>query len=538
MANTSTLVQSGENLYILADDGAGVELTEPSTVTISTDRMPRFEVNGVHAIVVNSVSQPLIVDDAGIVLYLSPNAPTAAPTVAVGTAGALTGTYGVKYTFAIRDLNEVIVAESGFSASASVALTSDKLAVSNLQTLTGLTSSIYDDRYEVVRRVYRTAAGGSVYFLWYTVEDNSTTSFEDDATDAAISALAADSLETAPFLSHIASFKGRLYGIDNSTAREVLRYSETDQRWAWPSANRLPLSQVKGDAQSGATALMPIRNALGIAKSNMLIQLTGTDDASHVLTVVSTSIGAVNQESAALYRDQWYFLGPDGVYRWGEGGVESISDPRDGVGGVRSWFTTDTYFDRDEFINAKGEIDIDDKSYKLQLTNLAGEAVWVEYDIESGTWWGPHRTDDPDYVWTSLFRLGSSTPLLGWGTADGHIVVDTETRSDNGATAIETEGILAPIRAADPPVTTYFGTLTTEVDPQAGGTLSVYPTVGELSESEDAVMSHDLTLASSGLGRLGYGRYLKLRFFHNTIDQLIQLLGFEVDPVNIVGRRQ
>lgn len=532
MAHNSSLVQSDDDFYLVAEDGGSTVLSIPSTVTVTAERPPRFEVNGVHAIVVNSVDQPLIVDDSGIVLFLSPPAPTAAPTLAVGAAGALTGVFQVKYTFAIRTLDDTLVAESGFSSSASVTLTADKLAVSALQTLAGLTAADYDDRYEVVRRIYRTTAGTSTYFLWYTVTDNTTTSFEDDTSDAAISTLAAESLGSVPFLSNIAGFRERLFGVDDSTNREILLYSESGLRWAWPAVNIFTMPQVKGDAQSGITTLMPRRDALGIAKSSMLLQLTGTNDSDFRLVTLSTSVGCVSQESAAIYRDKWYFLGQDGVYRWGEDGLVCISD-----GKVRSWFTSDTYFDRETFSSAFGVIDFGRKVYKLFLTAVDEEVVdsWVEYDIESGTWWGPHLTTA--YEFRSAFQLASHNPLIGEGTEDGFITVDTDIRSDDGTDSIEVEAIMTPIKAVDPPVTAYFGTITTEVDPQAAGTLQVFPIVGEPDDAEDAVLNHDLTTAAIALGRLGYGRYLILRFYHNTIEQLIQLLGFEVEPVNEVGRR-
>lgn len=533
MAYSSTLVQSGADLYIVAEDGGSTVLSEPSTVTISAIRPPRFEVNGVHAIVVNSPNEPLIVDDSGVVLFMSPAAPSAAPTLAVGAAGALTGTFGVKYTFAIRTIDDVIVAESGFSPSASVALTADKLSVADLQLLSGLTAANYDSRYEVVRRIYRTTAGTSTYFLWYTVADNTTTSFSDDTSDASINTLAAANLASAPFLSNVASFRDRLFGVDDTTNREILLYSEAGLRWAWPEDNYFTMPQVKGDQQSGITALMPRRDALGVAKSNMLLQLTGTSDADFQLVTLSTSVGCVSHESAAIYRDAWYFLGQDGVYRWDENGVNSITDGR-----VRSWFTTDTYFDRASFDTAFGVIDILDKSYKLFLVE-AGDTdsnVWIEYDIESGTWWGPHKTSA--YTFTSAFTAAGHQPLMVAGTSAGYLTVETSTRSDDASAAIEVEAITAPIQATDPPAMTYFGNLEVEVAPQAAGSLLIYPTVGELAESEDTVMTRDLTDPSESLPRLGYGRFLKLRFYHNTISQIIQILGFEVSPVNVVGRRE
>lgn len=530
---TSTLVQSGIELFAVAEDGSSTELTVPSTVTITEDRPPRFEVNGVYAVLTNTPTEPLIVDDAGIVMFLSPIAPTVAPTVAVGAAGALTGTYYVKYTYVIRTLDGVTVAESGYSpTSAAVVLTADKLAVSALDTLDGLTTVI-DPRYEIIRRLYRTTNGTLTFFQWGEVEDNTTTTFEDDATDASLSAIAAPVLGTAPFLSNIASFRDRLFGVNDSENREMLLYSEAGRRWAWPSDNFFPVPQRKGDSQSGITSLMPRREALGIAKSGMLLQLTGTDDDDFRIVVLSTTIGALNQESVASYRDDVFFLAFDGVYRWGESGLTCVSDGR-----VRSWFTTDDYFNRSLFDEAFAKVEPISKSYRLYLAAAGSTTIdtWIELNLETFTWWGPHRSDA--YVFSSTLTLASTVPLIGGGTTDGFISVETADRSDDEDTAIETEAIMAPIKAVDPPETAYWGMLNPEVAPQAAGTLSIYPTVGEPDDAEDTVFSHDITTASISLGRLGYGRYMFLRFYHNTISQVLQILGFEVNPLNIVGNRQ
>lgn len=531
MPHTSNLIQSGEALYVVTEDGGQATLTLPSTVTLTDERKPRFEVNKVHAVVVNSVDQPIIVDDNGIVLFLSPIAPSVAPTTAVGAAGALTGTYQVKYTFAIRDLDENVVAESGFSPTSTVVLTADKLTVSALALLTGLTPANYNARYEVVRRVYRTTAGTSTFFLWYTVEDNTTTTFSDDATDASLAAFAADALGTVPYLSHVASFRDRLFGINDSEDREKLLYSEVGLRWAWPTDNYFRAPQVKGDSQSGVTALMPRREALGLAKSNMLMQLTGTSDDDFRIVVLSTTIGAINQESVCTFRDEVYFLGYDGVYRWTDSGIDNLSDGR-----VRSWFTTDEYFNRSIFNESFAVVDPIEKSYKLYLASADSDEIdcWVEYDIETNTWWGPHIS--AAYEFTSAFQLSSHTPLIGAGTSDGFITVDTDTRSDDTDTAIAVEAIMTPI-VNDPPVTSYWGKLSIEVEPDTG-TLSIYPTVGELDDAEGTVIEHDLSDPHTALERLGYGRYVTLRLTHETVDQTVQILGMEIDPVNRVGKRE
>jgi len=59
-----------------------------------------------------------------------------------------------------------------------------------------------------------------------------------------------------------------------------------------------------------------------------------------------------SQESVAVYRDVAYFLWEDGVYQWGDDGLICLSDGR-----VRSWFATDSYFNRKRFQYAFGGVD-------------------------------------------------------------------------------------------------------------------------------------------------------------------------------------
>lgn len=528
-----TLVQSGTSLYTIAVDGSTALLTLPSTVSLAGARPMRTAVDGAYAVIANTPTKPLIVDDAGIVLFMSPNAPTLAPTLTQPNAGSLTGTFGVKYTFLILDLNNNIIAESGFSPSASITITSKKITVSDLQTLSGLGSGI-TSRYKIWRRIYRTTNGTSTYFKWYDVEDNTTTTFESDASDASIGAVAAPLLGTAPYLSHIASFRDRLFGVNNITSREQLLYAEAGRRWAWPSTNVIQAPQDKGDTQSGITALMPRREALGVAKSNMLLQLTGTSANDFRLVIISTTVGAVNQESVAKYRDAIYFLGLDGVYRWDEAGLTSLTDGR-----VSSWFNTSEYFNLAKLTSAIGVINPQKRSYLLFLPAKNSTVLnrWIEYDIDSNTWWGPHKSD----VYTNIqsaFWLAGSQPTLGLGTNTGFVAVETLARNDGTTDPIELNGTLAPLRSEDPPQTSVWGRITTEVVPQTTGTLQVYPLVGEPQDDEGPALYHPLTIASAMLGRMGTGRYARLRFYHRTINQIVQILGLEINPVVILGRRQ
>lgn len=101
-----------------------------------------------------------------------------APTVAVGVAGVLTGTYSYKVTF-VNDFGET----SAGTASANVAPVAEKVDISAIPT--GSTTEPYAVRY---RKIYRTEAGGSTYKLLTTITDNTTTTYTDNIADGALGA--------------------------------------------------------------------------------------------------------------------------------------------------------------------------------------------------------------------------------------------------------------------------------------------------------------------------------------------------------------
>ena len=103
-------------------------------------------------------------------------APSAAPTAAVGTAsGSLgSGTYGYNVTF---------VTPFGESTGATVAGTVATGASTSVN-LTAIAVSTNTNVYQ--RKVYRTAVGGSTYYLLATINDNSTTTYADTASDPSI----------------------------------------------------------------------------------------------------------------------------------------------------------------------------------------------------------------------------------------------------------------------------------------------------------------------------------------------------------------
>lgn len=112
--------------------------------------------------------------------------PPAAPTVAVGAAGALTGAYTYRVTFRTPGGLETCVG----AASAVVNPAAQRVELTNIPVSTSTRVSS--------RRIYRTKAGqvpastsgiGPAYFLVATIANNVATTYSDNATDASLGAV-------------------------------------------------------------------------------------------------------------------------------------------------------------------------------------------------------------------------------------------------------------------------------------------------------------------------------------------------------------
>lgn len=102
---------------------------------------------------------------------LKVTAPSVAPNTAVGAAGVLTGNYQYKITFLSASGAET----NGSSASTVLAPASQQVSISNIQT--GGTDV-------TARYIYRTQAGGSIFYYLDAINDNTTTTYTDNISDS------------------------------------------------------------------------------------------------------------------------------------------------------------------------------------------------------------------------------------------------------------------------------------------------------------------------------------------------------------------
>lgn len=453
------IIQSGSALQLLNSVGTLTTLTLPTNVTLRTDVPPRWAIFGRNAVLVNTPSQPLTIDGDGTVRLLTPRPPRLAPILTGPTTGTLTGTYRAKMTFVVQDALGNLLAESDYSPfSGSVTVADRALLASSLDLspdqITG-------------RRLYRTTTNGAVYFQWIDLDGNVLTSVQDSTSDAGLSTVAGPVLGTPPRLTLIGEFRGRLWGVGD-TDIDTLRYTEAGVQYAWPEDNTIPIPGLGMDA-FGVVALLPRREALGVGRRNMLVQITGSgaEDATGSpdfdVVILSKELGVESQESMQIYRDTAYFLWKDGVYAWDSAGLRCVSDGTTPQGQVRSWFATDDYFNREKYPNAFAQIDANRPCYRLFLASAGSNTVdtWVEFDLRDGTWWGPHSSTlfAPTSAFTRTNASNRAIPAIG--SADT-VWIEQATRTDTASRLAPDLAIGIADGVADP--LTYAATVDTWPD--------------------------------------------------------------------------
>lgn len=529
-----TILQAGATLQLMDEAGGLTALTLPTGITLQTNVPPRWCVYNKNVILVNTPSQPLAIDSSGTVRILTPKPPRLAPILAGVNGGTLTGQYRVKETFVTLDEFGNILSESDYGpVSTKVSIAAKFLGVSN--------ADISPDNI-TLRRFYRTTDNGAVYFQWVDLDGNVITTIQDDLSDAGLSIFAAPVLGTPPRLTSIATFRGRLFGVGDEDIDNV-RYTEAGLQYAWPVDNLIPIERLGSD-QFGIVGLAARREALLVGRRNILSQITGTGAEDGTNTdldpiTLSHELGFESQETVKVFRDTAYFLWKDGVYTVGSDGITCISNgTADGRGNVRSWFVGDSYFNREKFSIAFAHIDSTTAVYRLFLASADSDVVdqWVEYSIDDRTWFGPHETDlfTPTSAFTRTTAADVSVPVIG---AAASVFEERELRTDGFATAITFDAV-GPRHALEvPDDDKYFGELSMLALPLASGTLKVKSRTGEQNATRVLTQHFDMRKPRQRMGRLGKGKHSQIELVNANVGEDVKVLGYEVDPVHILGRR-
>lgn len=534
------LTQIGTSLYTvdLSSGTVSSALTLPTGVTLSSSRKPRFATLNQWTAVVNSPTQNIVIDPEGTVRPLTLRPPINGPTTAVSSTG-LTGAYKYKVSHVILNNEGELLSESPLSpASVSLTLANEGVALTDIPiSLDTITA----------RRVYRTLAGGSLYFHVFDVDGNSNTAFFDNKADATLELLPAGATTLAMppgalagiRFKIIVEWKSRLWAVaDDPALIDTIYASETNKVYTWPNS---AVAYPTGQDKEGIVALVPRRNQLGILKRNGLWQIGGSAGSTgisfnniSISQIVVGKAGCVAPDSVVVVNDKAYWLGKDGVYEWSDEGVVNITNDT-----VAPWFKTDTYFQRSRFPNAFAKYNEARHSYELHLANTGDstENRWVSFYLKNRKWYGPHLTGlfTPSHAAHVMDDNGLPMALVGASTGVIYTANSTTIR-DGASTAIDYD-VYTPFYSAEAPdIMHYWGELSMHSDIESGGTLTVTPYLGGLDAGAGTAISHDLTLGRQRLRRLGNGRLMRLRLRENSANQGVSVYGFECQ-VHELGRR-
>lgn len=218
-------------------------------------------------------------------------APNSAPSVATGAAGVLTGGYSYKVTF-VYD-SDATHESSASTASANVNPSSQQVDLSSIPTGgTGCTA----------RRIYRTRAGGTLYYFLTTINDNATTTLSDNTADSGLTTTVQAPVDNGipPVGNIFLIHNGAMYVASGNRLR----------RSAIASTERNPLGTLTvhgagleifpashfidvGDDNTPITGLAPWGNGIVIFKHNDIYILRGTTFSDMELWRTAAGVGCI-----------------------------------------------------------------------------------------------------------------------------------------------------------------------------------------------------------------------------------------------------
>ena len=224
--------------------------------------------------------------------------PQSAPTATTASNGTLTGDYQWKVSY----VNSNVVEGDVGSATATLAATSDSLDV----TLPTAPAS-----YGVnARKLYRTESSGVTFHLVTTINDNTTTTYEDNSSDSELGAAAPEDQGVPPEYSFIKSHQNRLFcnDVDNGN---FLWYSELANPYVFKSTNFIRIGDNSGDLLRGIDVFDNGIVAFG-QRGTYIVYMPDTDSANWLVIKARTSLGSKSPYGTIGFENKTMFPATEG----------------------------------------------------------------------------------------------------------------------------------------------------------------------------------------------------------------------------------
>lgn len=213
--------------------------------------------------------------------------PDTAPTAAAGAAGALTGDYEYMVTF-YRSGN--YPCESNPSPeSTAVTLSSEKCDLSAIPTSA--------DPKVNARRLYRTKANGAIFYWLVDIEDNTTTTYEDNYTDDELGDEVSYDRLPPPSGKYFEVWDSRLWIAGNTEFPNLLFFTNLGTAEEWGSSNFLNVKRRESDTIQQIKAY---GDKLYVFKRNSVHVVEKAGDSLYEVTQLPQNIGTDAPWSVAV----------------------------------------------------------------------------------------------------------------------------------------------------------------------------------------------------------------------------------------------
>jgi hypothetical protein len=347
-------------------------------------------------------------------------APTAAPTVAVGAAGSLTGNYSIRFTY-IRKVGSVVACESNPSpVSNTSALTADVL------TLSGLTAS--GDAQVTHVRVYRTVANGAAYLFDQDIVNGTTTGTSSQADTALADVLEVDN-DPPPTAYYAFTHAEHMFLLGQAANPHYCWFSKRFRPEQVPPENFLEIGSPDDPLLCGAS----MAGVAGVFTSRTKYLISGNTTSSFVPQEALSKRGIKAPNSLALFENGCVFMASDGVY------VTNFTGPDETIGEEIEPLFYGTTVNGYEGINwdAKelfaGEVWKNRYYLSVATGTNATPNLLLVYSFDTKKWyWYDHPV-------TALF-YEQDTEGLSAGLVDGTVVMlESGTTDEGDAIALEVE---------------------------------------------------------------------------------------------------
>ena len=286
------------------------------------------------------------------------------------------------------------------------------------------------------RKIYRTTAGTSLYYLVTTISDNSTTTFTDNLADATIIAAGAmpvtDTSGTNldmgnfPIGKFAVEWNDRIYTAGVTSYLDRLYYSSTPTNYiiSWTGAGSGYIDVEPYEGQGNITALAKVPGYLLIFKERSLKRWNGNSTYPDDLCKLGTN----SYESVVLGKGTVYYFSSGyaesvGFYETNGEETRKISRPiQEIVEAISSSFYDDVagFSDGESVMWSIGNITWDSVAY----TNCV-----VMYHFDTQTW--TLMTFPSQYLVFSQYVDSNSVPTIAAGDNDGQVLQVFSGTTDN-----------------------------------------------------------------------------------------------------------